>query len=60
MMYLPFPYLAYFPASLMLGKHAGPEMWTYLAVGSAWVGLLFAANRIVFARGLRRYSAFGG
>jgi ABC-2 type transport system permease protein len=60
MMYLPFPYLAYFPASLMLGKHAGPEMWTYLAVGSAWVALLFAASRIAFARGLRRYSAFGG
>jgi ABC-2 type transport system permease protein len=60
MMYLPFPYLAYFPASLMLGKNAGPEMWTYLAVGSAWVALLFAASRIAFARGLRRYSAFGG
>src|SRR4029077_17593351 len=45
MMYLPFPYLAYFPASLMLGKHAGPEMWNYLSVGSVWVGLLFAANR---------------
>ena len=60
MMYLPFPYLAYFPASLMLGKHPGSEMWTYLAVGAMWVLLLLAANRIVFARGVRHYSAFGG
>jgi ABC-2 type transport system permease protein len=60
-MYLPFPYLAYFPASLMLGKQSGPdEMWTYLTIGGVWVVLLFVANRIVFARGLRRYSAFGG
>jgi ABC-2 type transport system permease protein len=60
MMLLPFPYLAYFPASLMLGKHAGADSWLYLGVGAAWVVLLLAANRIVFARGVRRYSAFGG
>ena len=60
MMYLPFPYLAYFPASLMLGKHPGSEMWSYLGVGGMWVVLLFAANRIAFSRGVRRYSAFGG
>jgi len=60
MMYLPFPYLAYFPASLMLGKHGGADLWIYLGVGGVWVVLLFAANRIVFVRGVRRYSAFGG
>jgi ABC-2 type transport system permease protein len=60
MMYLPFPYLAYFPASLMLGKHTGDEMWTYLSVGGLWVVILLIASRFVFARGLRRYSAFGG
>ena len=60
MMFLPFPYLAYFPASVMLGKHAGPEMWTHLGIGALWVLLLYAANRVVFSRGVRRYSAFGG
>lgn len=60
MMFLPFPYLAYFPASLMLGKHAGPELWLHLGIGAMWVVLLFGANRFAFARGVRRYSAFGG
>src|SRR5579872_1482440 len=39
MMFLPFPYLAYFPASLMLDKHTGPEMWTHLGIGALWVVL---------------------
>ena len=60
MMFLPFPYLAYFPASLMLGKQSGADLWVHLAVGAIWVVLLLAANRIAFARGVRRYSAFGG
>src|SRR5579863_4571270 len=60
MMFLPFPYLAYFPASVMLGKHAGAEMWMHLGIGVMWVVVLFAANRVAFARGVRRYSAFGG
>lgn len=60
MLLLPFPYLAYFPASIMLGKHSGSEMWLQLGVGGIWVGLLYAASRLAFARGVRRYSAFGG
>ncbi len=60
MMFLPFPYLAYFPASVMLGKHGGQDQWMYLGVGGMWVVLLFVANRLIFALGVRRYSAFGG
>jgi ABC-2 type transport system permease protein len=60
MMLLPFPYLAYFPASLMLGKHAGQDLWMHLGIGTLWVLLLLAANRVAFARGVRHYSAFGG
>jgi viologen exporter family transport system permease protein len=60
MMFLPFPYLAYFPASLMLGNHAGADLWMHLGIGALWVLLLLAANRVVFARGVRHYSAFGG
>lgn len=58
--YLPFGYLAYVPASIMLGKFQGPELATHLLAGTAWVVILLVANRIAFARGLRRYSAFGG
>ncbi|MBS0265839.1 MAG: ABC-2 family transporter protein [Planctomycetes bacterium] len=60
MMLMPFQYLAYFPAALMLGKHTGADLWQHLAVGAGWVLVLLLANRIVFARGVRRYSAFGG
>jgi ABC-2 type transport system permease protein len=60
MMLLPFQYLAYFPAALMLGKHTGADLWQHLAVSAAWVVVLFVANRVMFARGVRRYSAFGG
>jgi ABC-2 type transport system permease protein len=60
MLLLPFQYLAYFPAALMLGKHTGADMWQHLAVSAAWVVVLLVANRVMFARGVRRYSAFGG
>jgi ABC-2 type transport system permease protein len=60
MMLTPFPYLAYFPAAVMLGKHSGPELLQFLGVGLLWVLALWGANRIVFSRGVRRYSAFGG
>jgi viologen exporter family transport system permease protein len=60
MMLTPFPYLAYFPAAVMLGKHSGPELLQFLGVGSAWVLALWGANRVAFSRGVRRYSAFGG
>ena len=60
MMLLPFQYLAYFPAALMLGKHSGSDLWQRVGVGAAWVVILLVANRVMFARGVRRYSAFGG
>ena len=44
----------------MLGKHSGADMWQHLAVSAVWVVLLLIANRVMFARGVRRYSAFGG
>lgn len=57
---LPFQYMAYCPAAIMLGKLQGNDRVMHLLVGSGWVVLLLAANRLAFARGLRRYSAFGG
>lgn len=57
---LPFQYLAYVPASIMLGKIEGRALYETLAIGGLWVVGLLALNRLVFARGVRRYSAFGG
>jgi ABC-2 type transport system permease protein len=58
--FLPFQYLAYFPASIMLGRHAPRQLAINLAVECGWVLLLFIANRVAFTRGVRRYGAFGG
>ncbi len=60
--YLPFKYLAYVPAAIFLERdgYTGAELRWELAVGAAWVVLLLAANRLAFARGVRRYGAFGG
>ena len=57
---LPFEYLAYFPAAVMLGKFTHAELFRALAVELAWIVALLVANRITFARGVRRYGAFGG
>jgi ABC-2 type transport system permease protein len=58
--YLPFPYLAYFPAMVFLEMKPADEVARGLAVELAWaVGLVLLA-RWLYRRGLRRYSAFGG
>lgn len=58
--YLPFKYLAYFPAAIMLGRYSHAELLQELAIELCWVMLLFAAARLMFDRGVRRYGAFGG
>ncbi len=58
--YLPFQYLAYFPPTIMLGKHSHAELGQELLIELAWIVALFFANRVAFARGVRRYGAFGG
>ncbi len=57
---LPFQYLAYFPAAVFLGKVAGPELWWGLTVQAGWTIVLIVTCRVVYARGVRRYSGYGG
>jgi ABC-2 type transport system permease protein len=57
---LPFQYMAYFPAVVFLGKIRGPELYGQLALGLAWVAAFWLLSRVLYARGLKRYSAFGG
>jgi ABC-2 type transport system permease protein len=60
LMCLPFPYLAYFPASVMLGKYQGTELVLHLGIATFWAAALMVVCRVAFLRGVRRYSAFGG
>lgn len=58
--FLPFKYLAYFPAAVFLGKVEGPDMYQGLFVEIAWVVLFIVLSRILWWRGVKRYSGFGG
>jgi ABC-2 type transport system permease protein len=57
---LPLRYLAFFPAAVFLGKVQGPELVQGLMTQAAWVVFFIIASRVAFARGVKRYSGFGG
>jgi ABC-2 type transport system permease protein len=57
---LPLKYLAFFPAAVFLGRVQGPELVQGLTIQAAWVVLFFITSRIALARGVKRYSGFGG
>jgi len=60
--WLPFQYLAYFPAKVLLGTPdmTHEELAWGLAGQIAWLALFALLSRMLYWRGLRRYSAFGG
>jgi len=57
---LPFAYETYYPSLILLQRLETPEIMEVVAVQLLWVVVLFAAIRVVWARGLRRYAAYGG
>jgi ABC-2 type transport system permease protein len=57
---LPFAYETYFPTLILLQKVDNAEILRIVTVQFVWVVLLLMAGRWLWARGLRRYAAFGG
>lgn len=57
---MPFKYLAFVPAAILLGKYSHQQMATELIMGTGWALSLLVLNRVALAQGLRRYSAYGG
>lgn len=57
---LPFKYLAWFSAAVFLGKVSGPKLYWGIAVELAWVIFFVVLSRILWSRGVRRYSGYGG
>ncbi|HEY4260628.1 MAG TPA: ABC-2 family transporter protein [Schlesneria sp.] len=57
---LPFKYLAFTPAAVLLEKYSHQQLVIELVMGCAWVGVLYLLNRLALSRGLMRYSAYGG
>jgi ABC-2 type transport system permease protein len=56
----PFPYLLFFPVSIYLGQAQGATLWRGLAMQAAWLALFYLLARVVWRRGIRKYSAVGG
>lgn len=58
--FLPFKYLAYFPAAVFLGKVEGTDMYEGLFVLVGWVVFFGVLSRVLWWRGVKRYSGYGG
>ena len=58
--FLPFKYLAYFPAAIFLGKIPTEDLPLELAIEGCWLTFFILLCRFAYSRGVRRYSGFGG
>ncbi|MCG8451294.1 MAG: ABC-2 family transporter protein [Pirellulales bacterium] len=58
--FLPFKYMAYFPAAIFLGKIEGAELVQGLAIQTGWVVFFIILARRLMHSGFHRYSGYGG
>jgi len=58
--WLPFQYMAYFPAVVFLGKVTGWDLARNLLFELLWAGFFVLLARGLYRLGLRRYGAYGG
>jgi len=58
--FLPIKYLAYFPAAVFLGKVQGTKLLIDMGLLVAWTVFFLALSQIIYRRGLKRYSGYGG
>jgi len=57
---MPFQYLAYVPAGLIIGKIPAADMLLHLSGAIVWIGILGSITALIWQRGLRRFGAYGG
>ena len=57
---LPLKYLAYFPAAIFLGKIPDEALPRELLIEGLWLVFFIIACRWMYARGVARYSGYGG
>ncbi len=56
----PFSYEGYWPCVILMGKVPQDQLLPVLGRGVLWVGVFYAAVRVMWRMGLKRYSAVGG
>lgn len=57
---MPLKYLAYFPSAVFLKKVTGVELARELWIQFAWLVTFVVLSRVLWNRGVKRYSGFGG
>lgn len=57
--WLPFRYQLAVPLEIILGRLQGADLWVGLGMQWAWIGVMLALYRVLWQRGLRKYSAVG-
>lgn len=57
---VPLKYLAYFPAAIYLGKIPSEDLAMELMIEIGWLAFFIVLSRWMYARGLARYSGYGG
>jgi len=60
LLFTPFPYQSFFPASIYLGRLTGSTLALGLFIQFGWVVLAWFLARFCWERGLRNYAAVGG
>jgi ABC-2 type transport system permease protein len=58
--FLPIKYLAYFPAAVFLGKVHGTQLAIDMGMLLAWTIFFFVMSQVIYRRGLKHYSGYGG
>ena len=58
--FTPFPYQLFFPVSIYLGQTSGAALWRGLIIQTFWVVTFYWVARLVWKRGIKKYSAVGG
>lgn len=58
--FLPLKYVAYFPAAVFLGKVPADRLWYELGIEAIWILMFIVLGRVMWHRGVRRYSGYGG
>ena len=60
LLFTPFPYQLFFPVKIYLGRVSGDALYGGLLIQFGWVIATYALARLVWNRGIRKYSAVGG
>jgi ABC-type uncharacterized transport system, permease component len=56
----PFQFVGYFPAMIIMNRLTEKEILNNIILGFVWIFFLFLISKLIWRRGLSKYSAFGG